>query len=148
MIFLNFVHDYDLLVDTRFLKVLHASEKDRALFYTYVVTYIITLIPRLIGAYGLLKTVIEYYYKKRYHIFRVGHFDEQGNYDPRKIIRDPKAMELLCKMAAYCFLGEQRIQYILINPSMIAILVPNLYKLTQFFGASSVVVEDMCQNLI
>ena len=70
MILLNLLHDYDLLIDSKFIKVLHDSGENDMFYTISLVIYLVTLIPRLIGSVGLLHSVFKYYFRERGHIYR------------------------------------------------------------------------------
>ena len=64
MMGVNIIRDFDLLFDTKFLKVIDKSDQHRGLFTGSLVIFAVTLIPRIIAAGFLTKSVYQYYYKE------------------------------------------------------------------------------------
>ena len=53
MMGLNYIRDFDLLMDVKFIKVLHDSDLKHDLLEISIVIFVVTLIPRIVGAFGL-----------------------------------------------------------------------------------------------
>ena len=59
-----------------------------------------------------------------------------------------KRQEILCKMALFCYFGDQLAVFSFINPISVHIIEPTLFKISRFVGLLDITVIDTLTLMI